>query len=369
MEFVEVASTEDLADGAMRAVDVGGKRVLLALVEGQTYAIGAVCTHERAFLDEGALEGHEVYCPRHFSCFDVRTGEALEPPADRPTPTYAVKVTDGKVLVSAEPVEAGEGGVAASGAEAAEPAAEEQPADEAAVDEQPAAEEQPADEPSVEEERAAEPATEEPSGAEPAPEPTADEATAAERQGAEDVPAREPEPVAAAAADAATDGAPASQPSPAPQRSAQVRPRLTPAGPAAWQHRVLELAEDLPIVENGAEALGAAIQPFRESRAGRRVFDLLHGRVLGHALHPALSDLPIGFWSATVLLDAIGEHRAAGVLSGAGVAAGVATAVTGVADWTVSDGRDRRTGLVHGVLQTAALGLHAASLAARSWSW
>src|SRR5919107_3529610 len=107
MEFVEVAQNGDLADGEMRSVEVNGKRVLLAVVEGETYAIGAVCTHERAHLDEGALEGHEVYCPRHFSCFDVRTGEALEPPADRPTPVYAVKIDDGKVLVSSEPVEPG----------------------------------------------------------------------------------------------------------------------------------------------------------------------------------------------------------------------------------------------------------------------
>jgi nitrite reductase/ring-hydroxylating ferredoxin subunit len=125
------------------------------------------------------------------------------------------------------------------------------------------------------------------------------------------------------------------------------------------------MAEDHPVVENGAEALGAALRPVREHPTGRRVFDLLHGRALGHALHPALSDLPIGFWSGTMLLDACGEHRAAGLLSGAGVGAGVAAAVTGVADWTVSDGRDRRAGLVHGVLQTAALGLHGASLIAR----
>ena len=95
MEFVEVAQADDLADGDMRAVQVNGKRVLLASVEGETYAIGAVCTHERANLDEGALDGHEIYCPRHFSCFDIRTGEALEPPADRPTPVYAVKISDG----------------------------------------------------------------------------------------------------------------------------------------------------------------------------------------------------------------------------------------------------------------------------------
>jgi len=128
---------------------------------------------------------------------------------------------------------------------------------------------------------------------------------------------------------------------------------------------MLEFAEDLPWLENGAETLGSALRPVRESPAGRRVFDLLHGRILGHALHPALSDLPIGMWSGTVLLDTVGEHQAAGVLGLAGACAGVATAVTGVADWTVSDGRDRRAGLLHGILQTVALGFEGGSLIAR----
>ena len=56
---------------------------------------------------------------------------------------------------------------------------------------------------------------------------------------------------------------------------------------------------------------------------------------------------------------------AAGTLSAAGLAAAVATAVTGVADWTVSDGEDRRVGLFHGLLNGAAVALQGASLAAR----
>jgi nitrite reductase/ring-hydroxylating ferredoxin subunit len=347
MEFVEVAVVDDLADGQMRAVEVHGKRVLLAVVEGQHYAIGAVCTHERAHLDEGSLDGHEVYCPRHFSCFDVRTGEALEPPADRPTPVYAVKVSDGKVLVSSTPVASGD--AAAAGAAPGDAAATERAeggAPEAAAEAEPA---------------------------EAAPERAAADGAPAEAAPSEEAPATAaPDRVADAVGGkaAASDGAGTAEEErekvePERRRPPHVRPRLAPAGPAVWQHRLLELAEDLPVVENGAEALGAALQPFRESPRGRKVFDVLHGRTLGHALHPALSDLPIGFWSGTVLLDTMGEHRAAGILGTAGVGAGVATAITGVADWTVSDGPDRRAGLVHGVLQTVALGVHGASLVAR----
>ena len=76
------------------------------------------------------------------------------------------------------------------------------------------------------------------------------------------------------------------------------------------------------------------------------------------------------------MLDFI-DHRArpghgldaAGVFSAAGILAAGATAATGIADWSVSDDRDRRIGLFHGVLNTAALGLQGGSLAARLAGW
>jgi len=56
---------------------------------------------------------------------------------------------------------------------------------------------------------------------------------------------------------------------------------------------------------------------------------------------------------------------AAGILSAAGILASCATALTGLSDWTVSDEQDRRVGLFHGLLNTAALGLQSVSLGAR----
>jgi hypothetical protein len=55
----------------------------------------------------------------------------------------------------------------------------------------------------------------------------------------------------------------------------------------------------------------------------------------------------------------------AATLSAAGLVAAAGTVATGVTDWTVSDGEDRRVGLFHGLLNTAAVALQAASLAAR----
>lgn len=120
--------------------------------------------------------------------------------------------------------------------------------------------------------------------------------------------------------------------------------------------------------------VSGVVQPVYDRYRANILLELLHGgRWAGHALHPALSDLPIGFWSATLLLDLAGQDTAAdgrrldpaATLSAAGLVAAVATAVTGMADWSVSDGEDRRVGLFHGLLNGAATTLQGASLAAR----
>ena len=66
-----------------------------------------------------------------------------------------------------------------------------------------------------------------------------------------------------------------------------------------------------------------------------RVKDLLSGTWLGHPLHPMLTDLPIGFWTCSFVLDALGGERAeesSTTLVGMGVLAAVPTAVSGWSD-------------------------------------
>src|SRR5712692_8446399 len=107
MEFVEVVNVGDLDDGQMVGFEVDGRRILLAKVDGEFFAIGATCTHERSNLDQGTLLGHVVYCPLHYSAFDVRSGDVLGPPAECSEPAYEVRVEDGKVLVSTQPLDSG----------------------------------------------------------------------------------------------------------------------------------------------------------------------------------------------------------------------------------------------------------------------
>ncbi|MCC7207445.1 MAG: FAD-dependent oxidoreductase, partial [Anaerolineae bacterium] len=89
-----------LQDGQMRRFELEGEAVLLARVGGQYFATGASCTHYGGPLDEGVLRGHQVMCPWHHACFDVRSGARMEPPALNDIPRYPVRIEDGAVIVS-----------------------------------------------------------------------------------------------------------------------------------------------------------------------------------------------------------------------------------------------------------------------------
>ena len=99
--------------------------------------------------------------------------------------------------------------------------------------------------------------------------------------------------------------------------------------------------------------------------------DTLSGTPLGHALHPFLTDLPIGTWTSASLLDVVGGRAARPAserLIAAGILAAVPTAASGLNDWadtTPASDDVRRVGAVHAVANVTALGLYAASLAAR----
>ena len=98
-EFIEAARAGELRPGTMKRIDVRGLRILLANVAGRLYAVDDTCTHEEASLSTGVLRGELVKCPLHNSRFNVRTGEALEEPAEEPLRTYPVREEGGRILV------------------------------------------------------------------------------------------------------------------------------------------------------------------------------------------------------------------------------------------------------------------------------
>jgi nitrite reductase/ring-hydroxylating ferredoxin subunit len=162
-----------------------------------------------------------------------------------------------------------------------------------------------------------------------------------------------------------------------PAATQQAEPATDPPSAATrlvtWHDDLVVWVDQLGWLRAVNDWLTAALVPFRERHQDNLALELMHGgRWVGHPLHPALSDLPIGLWTGAMMLDITDRGPApgtgldaAGMLSAAGIVASCATALTGLSDWTVSNEQDRRVGLFHGLLNTAALGLQCASLGTR----
>jgi nitrite reductase/ring-hydroxylating ferredoxin subunit/uncharacterized membrane protein len=131
-------------------------------------------------------------------------------------------------------------------------------------------------------------------------------------------------------------------------------------------------------VQNGTLSnMADAIQPVLndllegEDAWRRRLKDFLHGRFLGHPLHPVLTDVPIGAWTVAAVCDALdvaGIHRyrdAARVAIGVGALGALGAAITGLADWSDTKDEPQRLGMLHATLNTASLTSYVVSLIAR----
>lgn len=95
---------------------------------------------------------------------------------------------------------------------------------------------------------------------------------------------------------------------------------------------------------------------------------VLTGRWLGHSLHPALTDVPVGLWLSTNVLDLAGGARsrpAARLLLGLGLLSVGPVVATGWAEWRQAARPQQRVGLVHAALNTVAVVLNILSWAER----
>ena len=127
---------------------------------------------------------------------------------------------------------------------------------------------------------------------------------------------------------------------------------------------IVERQEWLEPVESGLQrAVGGTFDA--AGAPGREIRNFLHGVWLGHPLHPAITDVPLGAWTAAVILDAADEGEAADLAVKVGLAGAVGSAVTGLTDWQATDGPARRVGLAHGLLNLTATALFAFSLVSR----
>jgi nitrite reductase/ring-hydroxylating ferredoxin subunit/uncharacterized membrane protein len=125
-------------------------------------------------------------------------------------------------------------------------------------------------------------------------------------------------------------------------------------------------------IDRVAEPLSKAVRGAYEAAGpvGQQAKNALHGVWLGHPLHPVFTDVPLGAWTTALALDAAaqgdpGMRRAATFAMGVGLAGAVGAAVTGLTDWSETDGQSRRAGLIHGLLNITATTLFATAFALR----
>jgi nitrite reductase/ring-hydroxylating ferredoxin subunit/uncharacterized membrane protein len=129
-------------------------------------------------------------------------------------------------------------------------------------------------------------------------------------------------------------------------------------------------------IDNPADALQKGISnAFRAGgKAGEQVQDALHGVWMGHPLHPALTDIPIGAWTVAMVLDVIDIVQGrddlgpgADAAIAVGIAGATGAAVTGLTDWHVlgEEKTAKRVGFSHMLFNVAALGLFTSSLVTR----
>ena len=78
--FIRAISTDEIAPGGMKAVELDGNEIVICNCGGEYYAIERRCGHMNAPLDMGTLDGKYLTCPMHCAQFDITNGEALSGP-------------------------------------------------------------------------------------------------------------------------------------------------------------------------------------------------------------------------------------------------------------------------------------------------
>ena len=97
--FVPVLDADALPDAVPTRAEVNGHAVVLLRLRGELHAFQEFCTHRYGPLSEGKIDGANIMCPWHRSCFEVRTGKVVSGPAKVDLKTYPTREEDGRIWV------------------------------------------------------------------------------------------------------------------------------------------------------------------------------------------------------------------------------------------------------------------------------
>jgi nitrite reductase/ring-hydroxylating ferredoxin subunit len=98
--FAPVMPLDEIRQGAMRAVVLNGREIVLCHTKDGVFALENICSHAHARMCEGRLRATRIICPLHGASFDIRDGRVLGPPATLPLQSFAVRVVENRIEVA-----------------------------------------------------------------------------------------------------------------------------------------------------------------------------------------------------------------------------------------------------------------------------
>ena len=132
------------------------------------------------------------------------------------------------------------------------------------------------------------------------------------------------------------------------------------------------IVEALPVLDRVAEGVQPKVQEAVEA-GGTTARNVLDGVWFEVPLHPVLTDVPVGSWTAALVFDGVDAATGSKAVRNAadaslvmGILGAFGAAITGLSDWRYLSGGSRRMGVAHGLLNTLALGLIITSLVLRA---
>ena len=98
--WLEVSDESGIEVEDIVRFDHDNKTYCVYKLEDGYYATDGFCTHEAVHLEDGLVMDDEIECPMHQGIFNIKTGEAISPPACEDIKTYPVKVENDLVYIN-----------------------------------------------------------------------------------------------------------------------------------------------------------------------------------------------------------------------------------------------------------------------------
>jgi len=102
MVLLDLCSADDVAPGIAIRVYNGDLQLAVYNIDGDYFVTDDICTHGRASLSDGYIEGDVVECSLHSGKFNIKTGAVVSLPCTEPIKTYKTTVENGRVLIYKE---------------------------------------------------------------------------------------------------------------------------------------------------------------------------------------------------------------------------------------------------------------------------